>query len=72
MPGVAILPEAAGYGVVLGIGFFFTAFMIAISWLQTRYTSYKNDDINEFTSASQSVKPGLIAVSGDLPGSFRQ
>jgi len=31
-----VLPQAAGYGVVVGIGFFFTVVMIGISMLQVR------------------------------------
>lgn len=29
-----VLPEGVGYGVVVGIGFFFTAVMIGISMIQ--------------------------------------
>lgn len=43
------------------IGFFFSAFMIGISWMQNRYTDAKTGNVEEFTSASKSVKPGLIA-----------
>lgn len=35
----AILPQGAGYGVVVGIGFFFAIFMAGISWLQVRSPS---------------------------------
>jgi hypothetical protein len=31
------LPEGAGYGVVVGIGFFFTVVMAGISWAQVSY-----------------------------------
>lgn len=31
-----ILPQSAGYGVVLGVGFFFTALMATISFIQVR------------------------------------
>lgn len=31
-----VLPQAVGYGVVVGIGFFFTVVMIGISMLQVR------------------------------------
>jgi hypothetical protein len=43
------------------IGFFFSALMIGISWIQNRYTKYKTSSIEEFTSASKSVPAGLIA-----------
>ncbi|SCZ88311.1 BZ3500_MvSof-1268-A1-R1_Chr2-1g04327 [Microbotryum saponariae] len=61
MPGVVVLPQAAGYGVVLGIGLFFSALMVGLTWVQNRYTKYKATSVAEFTSASHSVKPGLIA-----------
>jgi Na+/proline symporter len=35
--------------------------MIALTWAQARYTGIKPDEAEEFTSASRSVKPGLIA-----------
>ncbi|KIW64538.1 hypothetical protein PV04_09464 [Phialophora macrospora] len=57
-----ILPTAAGYGIVLGVGCFFTFFMLGITWLQARYTEYSPNHAVEFNSASRSVKPGLIAA----------
>ncbi|KAH9849395.1 urea transporter [Lenzites betulinus] len=56
-----ILPQGAGYGVVVGIGLFFSAFMIGLSAIQTRYTGFSPKNSEEFNSASRSVKPGLIA-----------
>ncbi|KII84020.1 hypothetical protein PLICRDRAFT_95683 [Plicaturopsis crispa FD-325 SS-3] len=56
-----ILPQAAGYGVVVGIGLFFSAFMLLLTWLQSRYTPFSPKSSEEFSSASRSVKPGLIA-----------
>ncbi|KAF8908145.1 hypothetical protein CPB84DRAFT_1843609 [Gymnopilus junonius] len=56
-----VLPPGAGYGVVIGIGLFFSAFMICLTALQTRYTAFSPKNSEEFTSASRSVKPGLIA-----------
>ncbi|KAK4949672.1 hypothetical protein LTR10_011513 [Elasticomyces elasticus] len=57
-----ILPEGAGYGVVVGIGFFFTAVMIGISMIQNRYTNFSTRTNEEFNTASRSIKPGLIAA----------
>ncbi|KAL6251362.1 hypothetical protein RBB50_001571 [Rhinocladiella similis] len=57
-----ILPEGAGYGVVVGIGFFFTAVMCGISMLQNKYTNFSTKTSEEFNTASRSVKPGLIAA----------
>ncbi|KAJ6045803.1 hypothetical protein N7499_003704 [Penicillium canescens] len=56
-----ILPEAAGYGVVVGIGFFFAVLMAFISFIQNKYTQYSTKTSEEFNTASRSVKPGLIA-----------
>ncbi|KAG6915590.1 hypothetical protein DXG01_010826 [Tephrocybe rancida] len=56
-----VLPQGAGYGVVIGIGLFFSVFMLLLTALQSRYTSYKPSNSEEFSSASRSVKPGLIA-----------
>ncbi|KAI0295683.1 urea transporter [Russula brevipes] len=56
-----VLPLGAGYGVVVGIGLFFSAFMLCLTAIQARYTSYSPKDTEEFSSASRSVKPGLIA-----------
>ncbi|KAI0686454.1 urea transporter [Cytidiella melzeri] len=56
-----ILPQGAGYGVVVGIGLFFSAFMIILTAIQARYTGFSPKSAEEFNSASRSVKPGLIA-----------
>ncbi|ELU39310.1 urea transporter [Rhizoctonia solani AG-1 IA] len=54
-----VLPQGAGYGV--GIGLFFSAFMLGLTWIQARYTGFSPSNSEEFSSASRSVKPGLIA-----------
>ncbi|KAF8552643.1 urea transporter [Imleria badia] len=56
-----VLPQGAGYGVVVGIGLFFSVFMIGLTAIQARYTGVSPRNSEEFTSASRSVKPGLIA-----------
>ncbi|RPD65429.1 urea transporter [Lentinus tigrinus ALCF2SS1-7] len=56
-----ILPQGAGYGVVVGIGLFFSAFMLCLTAIQARYTGFSPKNSEEFNSASRSVKPGLIA-----------
>jgi len=57
-----ILPAGVGYGVVVGIGGFFTCVMIGISMLQNKYTNFSTRSSEEFNTASRSVKPGLIAA----------
>ncbi|KAL4791074.1 Sodium:solute symporter family-domain-containing protein [Aspergillus venezuelensis] len=56
-----VLPQGAGYGVVVGIGLFFALLMACVSYLQNRYTQYSTKTSEEFNTASRSVKPGLIA-----------
>ncbi|KAI0325129.1 urea transporter [Cubamyces sp. BRFM 1775] len=56
-----VLPQGAGYGVVVGIGLFFSAFMLCLTAIQARYTGFSPKNSEEFNSASRSVKPGLIA-----------
>ncbi|KAF9237446.1 urea transporter [Melanogaster broomeanus] len=53
------LPQGAGYGV--GIGLFFSAFMVCLTAIQARYTGVSPKSSEEFSSASRSIKPGLIA-----------
>ena len=57
-----VLPQGAGYGIVIGIGGFFAAFMLFVTWLQNRYTTFSTRQAEEFNTASRSVKPGLIAA----------
>jgi len=57
-----VLPAGAGYGIVVGIGGFFAALMLGITYLQNRYTLYSTEQSEEFNTASRSVKPGLIAA----------
>lgn len=40
---------------------FFSAFMISLTAIQARYTPFSPKNSEEFSSASRSVKPGLIA-----------
>ncbi|KAJ3712950.1 urea transporter [Lentinula raphanica] len=56
-----VLPEGAGYGMRTGIGLFFSAFMLLLTAIQARYTAFSPKNSEEFSSASRSVKPGLIA-----------
>ncbi|KAK4989819.1 urea permease [Elasticomyces elasticus] len=61
-PGIQVLTPGAGYGIVIGIGGFFAALMLGITWMQNRYTSFSTHQAEEFNTASRSVKPGLIAA----------
>ncbi|KAK7985722.1 hypothetical protein PG988_003344 [Apiospora saccharicola] len=60
--GIQVLNSGVGYGVVIGIGAFFALLMLALTWLQNRYTAYSTKQAEEFNTASRSVKPGLIAA----------
>ena len=57
-----VLTPAVGYGIVVGIGGFFTLLMLLLTHLQNHYTSYSTRGAEEFSTASRSVKPGLIAA----------
>lgn len=57
-----VLPPGAGYGIVIGIGGIFALFMLGLTWLQNRYTSFSTAQAEEFNTASRSVKPGLISA----------
>ncbi|KAK7735554.1 urea permease [Cytospora paraplurivora] len=60
--GILVLNQGVGYGIVVGIGAFFALLMLAITYLQNRYTSYSTKQSEEFNTASRSVKPGLITA----------
>ncbi|KAK7533852.1 solute symporter family transporter [Phyllosticta citribraziliensis] len=59
---IQVLPEGAGYGIVIGIGGVFAAVMLGLTWLQNRYTTFSTQNSEEFNTASRSIKPGLIAA----------
>ncbi|KAJ2992755.1 hypothetical protein NUW54_g7859 [Trametes sanguinea] len=55
-----LLGESVGYGVVVGVGFFFAAMMLGLTTLQTKFSKFSPSSSEEFSSASRSVKPGLV------------
>ncbi|KAF7325696.1 hypothetical protein MKEN_00419700 [Mycena kentingensis (nom. inval.)] len=55
-----VLSPAVGYGIVLGMGLGFAVLMLAITKLMTRYSDIHISS-EEYTSASRSLKPGLLA-----------
>ncbi|KAI0071512.1 Na+/solute symporter [Panus rudis PR-1116 ss-1] len=55
-----LLDQSVGYGVVVGVGFFFAALMLALTTLQAKFSKYSPSSSEEFSSASRSVKPGLV------------
>lgn len=58
-----VLEPSAGWAVVIALGVGFSVVMLGVSYLQERYTQYSVKNNEEFTSASRSVKTGLIAAS---------
>ncbi|KZT62291.1 Na+/solute symporter [Calocera cornea HHB12733] len=60
--GIQVLTPGVGYGIVVGIGFFFALLMLGFTHLQNKYTSYSTHQAEEFNTASRNVKPGLIAA----------
>jgi len=55
-----LLDVSVGYGVVVGVGFFFAALMLILTTLQTKFSRYSPSSSEEFSSASRSIKPGLV------------
>ncbi|KAI0321050.1 Na+/solute symporter [Amylostereum chailletii] len=55
-----LLGQSVGYGVVVGVGFFFAAVMLVLTFLQSRFSGISPSRAEEFSSASRSVKPGLV------------
>ncbi|KAL1938110.1 hypothetical protein VTO73DRAFT_11939 [Trametes versicolor] len=55
-----LLSESVGYGVVVGVGFFFAALMLCLTALQAKFFKFSPSSSEEFSSASRSVKPGLV------------
>ncbi|KAI0669067.1 putative urea transporter [Trametes maxima] len=45
---------------LLGVGFFFAAMMLGLTALQTKFSKFSPSSSEEFSSASRSVKPGLV------------
>lgn len=58
-----VLDPAAGWAVVIALGIGFAFVMLGISYIQERYTQFSVKTNEEFSSASRSVKTGLIAAS---------
>ncbi|KAF9038370.1 Na+/solute symporter [Hymenopellis radicata] len=56
----APLPQSYGYGIVLGLGFAFAFIQLALTYVQSRRTVKLTSE--EFSTASRSLKPGLVAV----------
>ncbi|WVN91191.1 uncharacterized protein L203_106448 [Cryptococcus depauperatus CBS 7841] len=65
---MSLLPQSAGYATILAGGAFFAILMNGATWIQRRYTQYNPSRIEEFSSASRSVKTGCRLAS-PLPGS---
>ena len=64
--GIQVLPPGFGYGIVIGIGGFFAALMLGITFLQNRYTLFSTGQSEEFNTASRNVKPGMFFATSDL------
>ncbi|OKL61514.1 hypothetical protein UA08_03103 [Talaromyces atroroseus] len=59
---MALLPQSAGYATILVGGVFFATLMNVFTWVQRRYTNFDPGKIEEFSSASRSVKTGMLSV----------
>ena len=60
-----VLPEGVGWAVVVALAIGFSFVMLAIIWIQKRQLAVSgiegDNDNDEFSSASRSVPPGLLA-----------
>ncbi|WVQ94814.1 hypothetical protein IAU59_001897 [Kwoniella sp. CBS 9459] len=59
---MSLLPESAGYATILAGGAFFAVLMNGLTWVQRRYTQFDPSRIEEFSSASRSVKTGMLSI----------
>ncbi|WWC73360.1 uncharacterized protein I206_107327 [Kwoniella pini CBS 10737] len=59
---MSLLPQSAGYATILAGGAFFAIMMNGLTWVQRRYTAFDPSRIEEFSSASRSVKTGMLSV----------
>ncbi|WWC64302.1 uncharacterized protein I303_106912 [Kwoniella dejecticola CBS 10117] len=59
---MSLLPQSAGYATILAGGAFFAIAMNGLTWIQRRYTTFDPSRIEEFSSASRSVKTGMLSV----------
>ena len=57
-----VLPQGAGWAVVVGLGFAFAGIMMVLAFLQEKFTRHSLRSNVEFNNASHSVKPGLIGA----------
>ncbi|KAF9007001.1 hypothetical protein BDQ17DRAFT_1461621 [Cyathus striatus] len=55
-----LLEQSVGYGVVIGVGFFFAFVMLLLTHLQATFTDMSPRSSEEFIAASRNVKPGLV------------
>lgn len=61
MSNVLVLSPGDGYAIVCGLGLGFAAVMVLLSFITNRYTSFAVTSTEEFSSASRSVRPMLLA-----------
>ncbi|RVD88375.1 uncharacterized protein DFL_002562 [Arthrobotrys flagrans] len=59
---MAVLSEAQGYGIVVGLGLGFAFLIMLISWFLKKY-AHEVQTSEEFNTAGRSVKTGLIAAA---------
>ncbi|KAK9485432.1 hypothetical protein V1527DRAFT_466982 [Lipomyces starkeyi] len=56
----SLLPQGAGYGIVVGVGLAFAIGMILTTYMLKRY-QHERSTSEEFSTAGCTVKTGLIA-----------
>lgn len=59
---MSLLPQSAGYATIVGGGIFFALLINGVTFIQARYTRYDPSKVEEFSSASRSIKSGMLSV----------
>lgn len=64
MPGseIRVYVQGAGYGIVVGFGFFFAGLTIALVYADYHARGGRHYNSEDFNCAGRSIKTGLIAV----------
>lgn len=59
---MSLLPQSVGYATIVGGGILFAILINAVTFIQSRYTRYDPRKVKEFSSASRSIKSGMLSV----------
>lgn len=60
-PSTPVLPQSAGWAVIVGFGAFFAVFTLVLVWFDIKFAGHKIVSEN-FQTAGRAIKTGLISV----------